>query len=1002
MLIAGSENILNMKDTTRQKAVNKKSPPARKNRSSKKTGGGAFPRHHSPERRRFEQLFYRLSTFFLAADSSQLEEKIEKGLTDVAAYFKTDRVTLWQFSSDGQEIIPTCSFVQQGVEPLKPIRLLQNRPQPEEKINTTDNPIDSVPNNPPTFADMGWLPLRMVDDKSFLAIPLLVANSLHGVFTLSHVGSEYFWQDQEIVQAHRLGEIFANVIDRKRYQQMLEKRIQFETLLSNISAQFANGSLYAIDYEIEYALEQLRVFFDVDRCTIGRFTEDGCKLILEYSMQTDEVKLTPEFVLEEELPWFFKQLRLGKPVAISRLTDFPAEAIRECQFCRDRGVKGFLSFPLMSGSRTLGSFVLMSTRGEKQWPEDLVERFHVITTLFANVLIRMQTDEAICASEEFNRSVLASLNYHIAILDRTGLILAVNEAWERFARDNGGPSYTNIGPGSNYIDACRVAEAHDDPFAQAAIDGIQSVQGGTQDMFSLEYPCHSPTEERWFIMRVLPLKGQADGVVISHSDISDLKKAEKELCKRDEVFSEAQRIAHVGSWEWQIASGGLVWSDEVYRIFGYPPQKFSPTYDAFLNAVHADDRDMVQQAVEKALAEPQTPYSIKHRLIRPDGMERFVHEQGEILCDTKGKPIRMLGTVLDITESKMAENALRQAYTEIKQLKDQMEAENVYLWKEIKQEHGFEEIVGESDAIKYMLYRIKQVAPTDATILIQGETGTGKGLVARALHKVSGRKQKPLVNINCAALPANLIESELFGREKGAFTGAQTRQIGRFELADGGTIFLDEIGELPIDLQAKLLKVIEDGEFERLGSPHSIKVNTRIIASTNRNLEEEIKKGRFRNDLYYRLHVFPITTPPLRQRKEDIPLLVEHFAQKYSKIMGKEISTISKSSIKRLYDYPWPGNVRELENIIERAVITSTGKTLTLSELHSSQRSGEYPQDPSHKRLADIERAHIIKTLKQAGWRIEGVSGAASILGLNPSTLRSRMKKMGIQRQSLN
>jgi transcriptional regulator with GAF, ATPase, and Fis domain len=265
---------------------------------------------------------------------------------------------------------------------------------------------------------------------------------------------------------------------------------------------------------------------------------------------------------------------------------------------------------------------------------------------------------------------------------------------------------------------------------------------------------------------------------------------------------------------------------------------------------------------------------------------------------------------------------------------------------------------------------------------------------------LSGRNQRPLVNINCAALPANLIESELFGREKGAFTGAQTRQIGRFELADRGTIFLDEIGELPIDLQAKLLRVLEDGEFERLGSPHTIKVNARIIASTNRDLEEEIKNGRFRKDLYYRLHVFPITTPPLRQRKEDIPLLVEHFAQKYSKIMGKKISTISKSSIKRLHNYPWPGNVRELENIIERAVITSTGKTLKLSELYSSRKSGEYPQDPSHKKLKDVERAHILQTLKQTGWRIEGVSGAASILGLNPSTLRSRMKKMSIQRQS--
>jgi transcriptional regulator with PAS, ATPase and Fis domain len=341
---------------------------------------------------------------------------------------------------------------------------------------------------------------------------------------------------------------------------------------------------------------------------------------------------------------------------------------------------------------------------------------------------------------------------------------------------------------------------------------------------------------------------------------------------------------------------------------------------------------------------------------------------------------------------------LRQAYTEIKQLRDQMEAENIYLWKEIKQEHGLEEIVGESDAIKYMFYRIKQVAGTDATILIQGETGTGKGLVARALHKMSNRKHRPLVNINCAALPANLIESELFGREKGAFTGAQNRQIGRFELADRGTIFLDEIGELPVDLQSKLLRVIEDGEFERLGSPHSIKVNTRIIASTNRNLEEEIKKGRFRKDLYYRLHVFPITTPPLRKRKEDIPLLVEHFVQKYCKIMGKKISIISKTSINRLYNYPWPGNVRELENIIEHAIILTKGIEIQPRNL-PSYLSSKQIEPPVRTKISEeqdlavlekVERDLIASALERNGGN---TAAAAKELGIHRTTLWRKMKR---------
>ena len=353
----------------------------------------------------------------------------------------------------------------------------------------------------------------------------------------------------------------------------------------------------------------------------------------------------------------------------------------------------------------------------------------------------------------------------------------------------------------------------------------------------------------------------------------------------------------------------------------------------------------------------------------------------------------------EIVERTKAEGSLKGAYTEIKQLKDRLQAENIYLQQEIAQEYNFGEIIGQSNAISYVFLRVEQVAPMDATVLLLGETGTGKGVIARAIHARSARKDRPMITVNCTALPGNLIESELFGRERGAFTGADARQIGRFELADGGTIFLDEIGEMPLELQCKLLRVIQDGEFERLGSPRTINVNVRIIAASNRNLEEEIKNGRFREDLFYRLNVFPITIPPLRQRKDDIPLLVNHFVAKFKKKIGKKIETISKETLRVLQEYYWPGNVRELENVIERAIITTQGTALQVLDRFDTVRSTEELTGQDVKALADLEHDHIRQVLLKTGWRIEGKNGAAVLLGLNASTLRARMRKYGILRQ---
>ncbi len=348
-----------------------------------------------------------------------------------------------------------------------------------------------------------------------------------------------------------------------------------------------------------------------------------------------------------------------------------------------------------------------------------------------------------------------------------------------------------------------------------------------------------------------------------------------------------------------------------------------------------------------------------------------------------------------------ANEELAKHLKEIEALKNQLQAENKYLQEEIKLNNNFEEIVSKSKLFHKVLQQVEQVASTDATVLVLGESGTGKELIARAIHNISNRSKKPLVKVNCATLPANLIESELFGHEKGAFTGALERKIGRFELADGGTIFLDEIGELPVELQAKLLRILQEGEFERLGNPKTMKVNVRIIAATNRNLKLAIEKKEFREDLYYRLNVFPILSPPLRDRKEDIPLLVKHFLQKYEGKMGKKITNVPAKVIDTMLGYDWPGNIRELENLIERAMILSPGDSLEygdwLPSVHSiSSENGK----SSPSTLEDVEREHIIETLKKVNWKVSGEKGAAKILGLNATTLEARMKKLGIKRDN--
>jgi PAS domain S-box-containing protein len=775
--------------------------------------------------------------------------------------------------------------------------------------------------------------------------------------------------------------------------------------------------------------------------------------------------------------------------------------------------------------RRSGSLVMESVHRRKDgitFPVELsmrrvqLDRVYIIA-ISRDLTERKQAEARLQASENRYRILHERAPVGISWTDRTGHFLGVN------------PKFCEIAGRTEHdlLERDFPSITHPDDLAEN-LEKLRQIREGEKLHYEMEKRYIRPDGSvRWGkvdVVRMWPEADSPDWYMAIVQDITERKQAEEALrtserqqhkiAKQLETerarLIEAQAVAKVGSWETELPSLEITWSEQTHRIFETDPSYFHPSRPDFVKLIHPEDRTKVDAAFEASL-EKGVPSKVEYRIVMADGRVKVLEERWKVFRDEEGRPVRLVGTCSDVTERKQAEEALRQSeqrfrvalegspttvfsqdrdlrYTwvynpqegmseedilgktdeelfgpeiadrmtavkrqvletgkglrressmtvrgktkycdltyeplrdaagsvvgltcacisvthlreiteELRVAKEKLSEEKLYLEQAIDSELGFGEIIGRSGALKEVMEKVSKVAPSNATVLLLGETGTGKELVARALHRLSKRSTKTFIKVNCAAIPSGLLESELFGHEKGAFTGAVSRKIGRLELADQGTLFLDEVGEIPLGLQPKLLRVLQDQEFERLGSTQTINVNFRLLAATNRNLPQSVKDGDFRSDLFYRLNVFPIVIPPLRDRREDVQVLVEHFVRYYASRMNKSIASIPSKTMEALVQWEWPGNIRELENFVERSVILTPGSVLQapLGEL----RGGGGERDTGT--LRDREREKIIRVLRECRGRLGGPNGAAARLGLKRTTLQSRLSQLGIKPDS--
>ena len=769
-----------------------------------------------------------------------------------------------------------------------------------------------------------------------------------------------------------------------------ERLLAFEALISDLSTRFINVAPAELDREIQDAMRRICLFLDVDFSVLWQFSSAGSSaLVATHFHYADEGHQLPEPLRQEDYPWVAGEMFGGRPVSLASPDAFPPEAAVDRESAKRFGIRASFCAPLLvGGDPPLGVLAFNILREDREWPEAVVKRLQLVAQVFANALARRRHEIRLEESETRLSLAADSADAGLWTLDYTaGTFWATPRARAIFGYAPDEP-LDMTGFESSVV-------PEDWEQVRHALERAERFG----EPVDLEYRIvrHGDGQVRWIASRGRPQpdltsgSGHLAGLSV---DVTDRKHREEALGAYEARLTAGADLAGLGYYEVNYVERTAFMDLRLRDLLGVPEDMGQDLQQVeyFLAGIHPQDRAQFFELREKLHDGRLPEVSVEYRFVHPSRGDRWIHHIARIATrDDQDHALKAYGVLRDITERREREEDLRRSLDEIARLKDRLQAETDYLKAEIKVVHPHGEITGKSLPVQKVLRSVEQVAPTDSSVLILGETGTGKELVAQAIHRLSHRHGQLMVKVNCAALPAGLVESELFGRERGAFTGAMTRQIGRFEVADGSTLFLDEIGELSLEVQAKLLRVLETGEFERLGNPKTIKVNARVIAATHRDLADDVRTGRFRQDLYYRINVFPVRVPPLRDRAEDIPLLVWTFLEEFSGRMGKRITQVPRKTMEALQRYPWPGNVRELKNVIERGAIVTTGDTLRVPMLDDLS-----PEESRPATLADAERELILRTLVRTGWHIKGPNGAAAALGLNPSTLYGRMKKLGI------
>jgi PAS domain S-box-containing protein len=816
----------------------------------------------------------------------------------------------------------------------------------------------------------------------------------------------------------------------------LEEQLAFATLIADLSVRFINVPADHVDREIAEAQRCVCEFLGLDLSALWQASAEAPELLTLTNLYRPlgGPPLPERMNARQYFPWCQQQLLAGKVIAVSSLEQLPAEAARDRESWRHYGIKTSLTVPLsVGGGPPFGALSCNTVRDEREWPDALVKRLQLVAQIFANALARKRSEESLRESEERLNLAADSAAAGLWSLD-----LATQSFWVTTrTRELFGFSADEEITFDRFLD---VVHPEDRNLVRQTVQAI--VQ--SQNEGRVEYRVLRPDGSlNWFASRGrVRCRAPGESACLMGVSVDVTERRRAELVMEDRLRFErlladlsasfvnqpADQIARLIDGVLQKLVEFLGNDRSTLIEFGEDPRRIQVTHSyavpgcepfpvgpfpvnrlpwfigQFRHGKEVFARSLPDDLPPEAAHERE--YCLKHGIQSNVAVPLKVG--GSVLgaitfaflrhgCAWPAEILSRLHLIGEVFANailrRRTEESLRQALAENQKLRERLEQENLYLREQAVLQHQHGRIIGRSEAITRVLSEAERVAATDAPVLLLGETGTGKELLAHTIHELSDRKGQPMVIVNCASLPATLIESELFGREAGAYTGAASAQVGRFVVADGSTLFLDEVGEFPVELQAKLLRVLQDGRFERLGSPKTVKVDVRIIAATNRDLELAVREGKFRPDLYHRLNVFPIRIPPLRDRRDDIPPLAWAFVESFGRRMGKSIKSIPRKTMQQLQQYAWPGNVRELSNVIERAMILATGDALHV----------QLPSDPQHAAaplmtLRETEREQILRTLQDTGWRIRGPGGAAEVLGIKPTTLEARMAKLGIRR----